>query len=49
MMSHADYHDGLDVVLRANRTLMLTLLWASLAACVVSSLAYDVAKWVHAW
>jgi len=49
MVRHAHHHDGFDVVLRANRTLMLTLLWAALAACVVSSLVYDVADWIHAW
>jgi hypothetical protein len=49
MVRHADHHDGIDALLRANRVLVLSLLWAALAACVVSSLAYDVVQWVHAW
>jgi hypothetical protein len=49
MVRHADHHDGIDAVLRANRVLMLSLLWAGLAACVVSSLVYDVGHWLQAW
>jgi len=49
MVRHADHHDGFDVVLRANRVLVLTLLWGALAACVGISLVYDVANWIHAW
>jgi len=49
MARHADHHDGFDVVLRANRALVLTLLWAALVACVVASLVYDVGDWLHAW
>jgi hypothetical protein len=49
MVRHADHHDGIDVVLRANRVLVLSLLWAALAACVISSVVYDVAHWVNAW
>jgi hypothetical protein len=49
MFRHADHHDGIDVVLRANRVLVLSLLWAAFAACVVSSLAYDVGRWLNAW
>jgi hypothetical protein len=48
MVGHAGHHDGIDAVLRANRVLILSLLWAALAACVVSSLVYDVAHWIHA-
>jgi hypothetical protein len=28
---------------------VLALLWAALVACVVGSLAYDVADWINAW
>ena len=49
MVRHAGHHDGIDVVLRANRILVLSLLWAALAACVVGSLAYDVGRWIDAW
>ncbi len=49
MIRHAHYHDAFNVVLRTNRTVMLALLWAALAACVVSSIVYDVADWIGAW
>ncbi len=49
MAHHADHHLGVDAVLRANRTLSLSLLWAALAACVVSSAVYDVGHWISAW
>jgi hypothetical protein len=49
MVRHADHHDGIDVVLRANRVLMLSLLWVALAACAVSSVVYDVGNWLNAW
>ena len=49
MFRHADRHDGIDVVLRANRVFVLSLLWAAFAACMVSSLAYDVGHWLNAW
>jgi hypothetical protein len=49
MVRHADHHDGIDVVLRANRILVLSLLWTALAVCVVGSLIYDVGRWVQAW
>jgi hypothetical protein len=46
---NADHHEGIDVVLRANTVLVLSLLWAAFAACVVISLAYDVGHWLNAW
>jgi len=49
MVHHAHHHDGIDVVLRANRILVLSLLWAALAGCVVSSAVYDVGHWINAW
>jgi hypothetical protein len=49
MVRDAGHHDGFDVVLRANRTLMLALLWVALAGCVVGALVYDVSDWLHAW
>jgi hypothetical protein len=42
-------HEGIDVVLRANTVLVLSLLWAAFAACVVISLAFDVGHWLNAW
>jgi len=49
MVRHADHHDGFESLVRVNRTLLLSLLWAALAACVVSSVIYDVGHWLHAW
>jgi hypothetical protein len=49
MFRHAGHHDGIDVVLRANQVLGLSLLWAALAGCVISSLVYDVGHWLSAW
>ena len=53
MVRHADhhdgFHDGFDAVLRANKVALLGLLWEALAACVVSSLVYDIARWIDVW
>jgi hypothetical protein len=49
VVRHADHHDQFNIVLRANRTAVLALLWAALGACVISSLVYDVADWINAW
>jgi hypothetical protein len=49
MVRHADRHDGFDAVIRANRILLLSVLWAALVACVVSSAVYDVGHWLNAW
>jgi hypothetical protein len=49
VVRHVNYHDQFNVLLRTNRTVVLALLWAALAACVLGSLVYDVADWVSAW
>jgi hypothetical protein len=49
MVRHANYNDPFHVLLRVNRTVVLALLWTALAACVVGSLAVDVADWISAW
>jgi ABC-type uncharacterized transport system permease subunit len=49
MVRHIDHHDGLDAVVRANRILLLSLMWAALLACIVGSLVYDVGHWVGRW
>jgi hypothetical protein len=49
MVRHFNQHDPFHVLLRANRILLLTVLWAALAACVAGSLAFDVADWLSAW
>jgi hypothetical protein len=41
--------DPFHVLWRANRRLVLALLWAALVACVVGSLALDIAEWLSAW
>ena len=49
VVRHLNHHDQFNSLLRTNRAVMLALLWAALAACVVGSLVYDVADWVGAW
>jgi hypothetical protein len=51
MVRHAGRHieHDFEVVLRANRTALLSLLWAALLACVVGSLVFDVGHWLGAW
>jgi len=49
MHRHADIHEGWEALVRANRTVLLGLFWAALAACLVSSAVYDVGHWVNAW
>jgi hypothetical protein len=54
MVRHASYHDPfrfllLRFLLRMNRVVVLGLLWAALAACVIGSLVFDVADWLSAW
>jgi hypothetical protein len=49
VVRHADHHDQFNFVLRTNRTVVLAVLWAALAACVISSVVYDVADWINAW
>jgi hypothetical protein len=49
MVRHADRHVGCEILLRANRAVLLGLLWTALAVCVVGSAIYDVGHWFHAW
>ena len=49
MVRHVNHHDQFNVLLRTNRTVVLALFWAALAACVFGSLVYDVADWVGVW
>jgi len=46
---HLNQHDPFDWLLRTNRAVVLGVLWAALAACVVASMVYDVADWISAW
>jgi hypothetical protein len=42
-MSHlVDIH----TVQRANTVLLLSMIWAGLAACVIGAMAYDVSLWL---
>jgi hypothetical protein len=47
MVRHADHHHG--GLLHANRVILLSLLWAGLAACVVGSVIYDAGHLFNAW
>ena len=49
MVRHADHFDGIDAVIRANRTLLLGLLWGALFGCVAVASVYDVGRWFNAW
>jgi hypothetical protein len=37
------------LVERANTTLLLGILWAALAICVLGALACDIRHWFEAW
>jgi hypothetical protein len=49
VVRRANYHDPLHALLRVNRAVVLALLWAALAACVIGSLAFDIVDWLSAW
>ncbi|HLK81981.1 MAG TPA: hypothetical protein VKT99_10860 [Xanthobacteraceae bacterium] len=49
MVRQLNHHDQFNILLRANRTVVLAVLWVALAACVVGSVIYDVADWIGAW
>jgi hypothetical protein len=34
------------LVERANRVLLLSILWGAIAACIIGALAYDIAYWI---
>jgi hypothetical protein len=49
MVRHVDHRDRFDAVVRANRVMILGVLWSALVTCVISSLVYDVGHWLNAW
>jgi hypothetical protein len=49
MVRHASNFDGFDTIIRANRTVLLGLLWGALFGCVVAASVYDVGRWVNLW
>jgi hypothetical protein len=42
------HHPNLDAVVKVNQTALLVLLWTFLAACVASSVIYDLTQLVSA-
>jgi hypothetical protein len=49
MVPQVDHRDRFDAVVRANRMMILGVLWCALATCAISSLVYDVGRWLDAW
>jgi hypothetical protein len=49
IVRHANHFDGIDAIIRANRTVLLGLLWGALFACVAVASVYDVGRWVNLW
>jgi hypothetical protein len=49
MVRQASHSDGFDTIIRANRTLLLGLLWGGLFACVAAASVYDVGRWIGLW
>jgi hypothetical protein len=45
----AKHCEPFHFLLRANRIVVLAVLWAALAACIVGALAFDLADWLSAW
>jgi hypothetical protein len=37
----------LHLIQRANTVLLLSTLWAGLAACAIGALAYDITQWLN--
>ncbi len=46
---HVDHRDRFDAVVRANRIMILGVLWSAFVTCVISSLVYDVGHWLNVW
>jgi hypothetical protein len=38
-----------NLVERANTVLLLAILWAALALCVLGALSYDILYWLEGW
>jgi hypothetical protein len=49
VVRRAKHFEPFHFLLRANRIVVLTVLWAALAACIVGALAFDLADWLSAW
>jgi hypothetical protein len=49
MVPQVDHRDRFDAVVRANRIMILGVLWCALVTCAIGSLVYDVGHWLNAW
>jgi len=49
MIRDIDPRDWFGAVVRANRVLVLSLMWSAFATCAISSLVYDVGHWLNSW
>ena len=49
MVRQVGHSDGFDAIVRANRTVLLGLLWGALFACVVVASVYDIGRWINLW
>ncbi|MBV9968797.1 MAG: hypothetical protein JO228_02345 [Xanthobacteraceae bacterium] len=49
MVRYVGHFDGKNALIRANRTLLLGLLWAGLLGCAAVASVYDVGRWLDAW
>jgi hypothetical protein len=49
MVRYAGHFDGKSALIRANRTVLLGLLWAGLFACFAVASVYDLGRWLDAW
>ena len=49
VVRQVDHRDWFDVLFRANRVIVLGLLWSALVTCMISSVVYDVWHWLNAW
>jgi hypothetical protein len=49
MVRYAGHFDGKNALIRANRTVLLSLLWAGLFACFAVASVYDLGRWIDAW
>lgn len=43
------HHLERETIARANRALLLGLVWGGLAACVIAALIYDIGRWTGRW
>ncbi len=49
MIRHFGPGGGHGSLARANRTVLLSLMWVALFGCVAAASVYDVGRWFDAW